>query len=106
MTWIKRLIFCFCVFLGLYFYGDFRINDVNVRTQLRTWVPPEIVAFWQKKALRATTNAYEAIQNTLREDSPNSVQKTQQDNTVHDEISVEDAKKLKDLMDKISTEKK
>lgn len=106
MTWIKRLLFCLCVFLGLYFFGDFRINDVNVRTQLRAWVPPEIVMFWQKKALEAGVNAYDAVKNTLREDSLNSNQKTQQDNKPIDEISVEDAKKLKDLMEKISTEKK
>lgn len=104
MTWIKRIIFCFCLFMGLYFYGDFRINDVNVRDQLRIWVPPSTVMFWKAKALDASANAYQAVKTTLADDSLNSQQKTQQDNKPSEEISAEDAKKLKDLMDKLTDE--
>jgi len=102
MTWIKRLIFCALVFLGLYFFGDFRINDVNVRQQLRTWVPEETIFFWRDKAVDATQSAYQAVRNTLNADSPSSPEKIQQQNKPSDEISVEDAKKLKNLIQEIN----
>ncbi len=92
--------------MGLYFFGDFRINDVNVRDQLHKWVPAETVMFWKKKAIDASANAYQAVKTTLHEDSLNSDQKTQQDNKPSEEISLDDAKKLKDLMEKLTVEKK
>ena len=91
--------------MGLYYFGDFRINDVNVRDQLHVWVPAETVMFWKKKALDASANAYQAAKTTLHEDSLKSVEKTQQDNKPEEEISLDDAKKLKDLMEKLTSEK-
>lgn len=41
MRWIKRIIFVLLIFFGLYFFGNFRINDVNVRDYLRRLVPPQ-----------------------------------------------------------------
>ncbi|MBF0105341.1 MAG: hypothetical protein HQM16_08450 [Deltaproteobacteria bacterium] len=59
IKYIKILFFLTCVFFGLYFFGDFRINDTNVRDFLRSKVTPENIRLVKTQALEL----YGAVQN-------------------------------------------
>lgn len=95
MTWIKRLAFLASLFLGLYFFGDFRINDVHVRDTLQTWIPPETMMLWKDKAVKT-------VESTLKEHSLNSDDKIQQKSEKLDDIPEKDQKKFKNLMEDLT----
>lgn len=45
------------IFFGLYFFGDFRVNEVNVRDYLQTKVTPETLGQFKNQAI----NLYETL---------------------------------------------
>lgn len=64
MKWLKRLLFITVLFFGLYFFGDFRINEVNVRDYLQSKVSIENMQTAWKAAsdmFRVIKNLYDGI---------------------------------------------
>lgn len=50
MKWLRRLLFLTSLFLGLYFFGDFRVNDVNVREFLQSKITMDQMKGWGRSA--------------------------------------------------------
>ena len=94
----KKLFILVLIAAGLYTFGDFTVNGVNVRDQLHVWFPPEKLLFWKEKAIQAGGSAVQAVKTSLSEDSASSEPKTQGTVPHSDEISPEDQEKLLKLM--------
>ncbi len=94
----KKLFILVLIAAGLYTFGDFTVNGVNVRDQLHVWFPPEKLQFWKEKALDAGESAVQAVKTSLSDDSVSSDPKTQDAKPHSDEISPEDQEKLRKLM--------
>ena len=87
--WTKRLVFLGSVFLGLYYFGDFRVNDVNVRDYLHTVVPPEQMDAGRDKAIKFAKILYQKIRDKIR---------GTQAVDLMDKISDKDQKKMMELL--------
>lgn len=59
--WTKRLFWAGSIFLGLYYFGDFQVNGVNVRDYLRGVVPPERMDAARATALSLAKAAYQKV---------------------------------------------
>lgn len=94
-TWVKRAFYVSSLFLGLYYFGDFRINNVNVRDTLQSWIPPERMNSWRARAIEKTASvvkkAYDKIDEKYLHGDNVTVESL-------DKISVDDQKKMVDLL--------
>lgn len=106
MTWTKRLLTLFFVVLGLYLFGDFRINDVNVRDFLRGQISPQNVKVVKAELSKAWATVYQIMSDgfknqTVAPESP--VQNNPEKDL--DQISDIDQLRMKKLLEKHVTEK-
>lgn len=101
MKWISRIIAILLIFLGLYFFGDFEINRVNVKAKLQAWIPPQKMGQIFKDVGNAIANGFGTIQETLSEDSGTKAPKIQPQNAELDKISEQDQESMKKLLREI-----
>lgn len=76
-------------FFALYFFGDFEINDVNVRDFLQRTITPEQLKSARAKVMGMGLKLYSSV-NSSGDQKPNAVL---------DKISEEDQKKMMDLIE-------
>jgi hypothetical protein len=88
------------IFFGLYFFGDFRINEVNVRDYLQTQVTPEKLAQIKNQA----THLYETLKGLFEASKKDESGKTKMMNPLDgkpmETISPDDQEKLLKLLQK------
>ena len=68
MIWTRRISIFLIVFAFLYVFGDFRINDVNVRDFLQSHISPKNVIVIKDEAVKAWGSVYQMIESTFKAD--------------------------------------
>lgn len=85
----KRIAYAIMAFFALYFFGDFEINDVNVRDFLQGAITPEELQAARLKLMGMSKSIYSKV-NT--DDS-------QKQSMALDKLSEEDKQKMMDLIE-------
>lgn len=106
MVWTKRLFAVILIIFGLYLFGDFRINDVNVRDYLRANISAQHVALVKRELLTAWATVYQMIDKGFKAQTvvPKATQASQPSKD-QDQISEFDQKRMQKLLEKNLSEK-
>lgn len=106
MVWTKRALAVILAISGLYLFGDFRINDVNVRDYLHANISPQHVAVAKKELLAAWNTVYQMIDGRFKAQtaSPKPTQAVQPQKDL-DQISEFDQKRMQKLLEKHISDK-
>lgn len=107
MIWTKRLFTLFAVVLGLYLFGDFRINDVNVRDYLHQHISPQNIAVAKTELSKALNTLYQMLDASFKNQTvaKKSPEKEASPAKELDQISEFDQQKMKKLLEKHVTDK-
>lgn len=105
MKWIKRILFLVTLFFGLYFFGNFRINDTNVRDYLQQKIPPGKLVYYQNQLIEKLFSAFHTVNDTLSKGAKSSTSSAshinpKDYNKALDYLSGNDQKKLNNMLEK------
>ena len=103
MVWTKRFFSIVMIILGLYLFGDFRINDVNVRDFLHQHIKPQNIAAIKEELLKALAPVYQMVEVSFKDQTTNnstSVSQSQKPEKSMDQISEFDQKRMQKLLEK------
>lgn len=102
MIWTKRLFSLVALVLGLYLFGDFRINDVNVRDYLHEHISAQNIAMAKTELSKAFATLYQMLDAGIKDQSvaKKSPQKEAAPAKQLDQISEFDQQKMKKLLEK------
>lgn len=99
VKWVKRLSKIFGILAFLYLFGNFRINDVNVRDKLREMVPPDQLKVAASYAGDAAIYLYEKVDGFFSGKS--SVSSSIVSKSLPSQISKADSKQLVDALQQL-----
>ncbi len=103
MVWTKRFLFALAVLLGLYLFGDFRVNDVNVRDYLRQKVSLKQFSGLPEEVSKALKPLYQMLKESFKDDSQPDQKLSAVDEKTHDgldNLTESDQKKMQKLIEK------
>lgn len=110
MVWTKRFLFALLVLAGLYLFGDFRVNDVNVRDYLQKKVSLKQFSGLGEDISKALKPVYQSLKEGFKGETlpdqklSGTPEKTE---VLLDHLTESDQKKMQKLIEKnIFAEKK